>query len=181
MLRHAIGRLSSAARDQRGVRIDGDNPHVRIERGAGCPFGGEVERLAEQHNQVGALDDIGEGAERGIGDATRTLHDDGGCADRGFELSEQRTAAHAGQLRAGDDDGACAGRDGGEDFVGRCIIELCRRWLCRVRPNHGTLVHSGIEQIGRQAQVHWSGPARCRDADRFGDVAAERVRRARCP
>ena len=39
------------------------------------------------------LIEIGEGAERGVGDAARAFHDDGGRAGRGFELCEQRAAA----------------------------------------------------------------------------------------
>ena len=57
--------------------------------GPDAHFGGEVERLAEQHDQVGAPHQIGERAERGVGDAARALHDDGGRAGRGLELREQ--------------------------------------------------------------------------------------------
>ena len=80
------------ALDHGVVRIDRDHAHIRIERRARRPFGGEVERLAEQHDQVGAPDEVGEGAERGVGDAARALHDDGRGAGRGFELSEQGAA-----------------------------------------------------------------------------------------
>ena len=42
------------------VRIDGDDAYCRIELRRGRPFDGEIERLAEQHDQVGALCEIGE-------------------------------------------------------------------------------------------------------------------------
>ena len=84
-----LARSTSAASGSMAIRR-----HVRIERRAGRPLGGEVERLAEQHDQVGAPDQIGERAERGVGDAARAFHDDGGRAGRGFESGQQCAAAH---------------------------------------------------------------------------------------
>ena len=169
----------AGARDQRLVRIDGDDADLRIVGRCGRPSGGEVERLAEQHDQVGAANEIGEGAERGVGDAARAFHDDGGHAGRGFEVFQHGAARNAGKLRAGDDERPRGAGDGVEDVVRGGGGERNMRARVRLRPRHCALVDPRVQQVRRQADMHRSRPPCGRDADGLGDVMAERFGR-RC-
>ena len=162
------------ALDQRGLGIDRDQPHRRIERRAAHPLGGEIERLAEQNDQVGAAHQIGECAERRIRDAARAFEDDGGRLRRGFEPRQQRASAHIGKLRRREDDRPRRRRDCGQRCVRDGIAERRHRRRPRIRPHDRVALDALLQQVGRQAQMHRPRPTRGRDADRLADIAPER-------
>src|SRR4029077_16908910 len=108
--------LALRPRRQLCVRIDGDDLHVRVETRSGCPLERKIQRLAQQQHKIGALGQVGQRSERGIGQTARALQNDCRRAGRGFELCQQIASARARQLRAGKDERTFRGGEGGKNL-----------------------------------------------------------------
>ena len=158
------------AREQRRVGVDGDEAQLGIERTALAPLGGEIERLAEQHDQVGATTRSGKAPSvasampRGLSITT--------AGAPMAASSRSRIARPPGRhLRAGQHDRPLRSGDGGEDRIGVGLRQRGRRGFGRSGQTIGGS-RTAVEYVRRQAQMHRPGPARCGDADRLADVMA---------
>ena len=126
----------------------------------------EVVGFAEQQDQVGPAEHLGERAQARVVDAARALHADGGHARRGREPAQQRPARDSAKHGPGQDQRPLGAGERGERRIGRGIAERAHlgRELRRARPERRGVLERLLEQIERQAQVHGPG------APRFGDV-----------
>ena len=174
--------LARGAVHQRAFRIDRDEAAGGIDWRL-AELQREVERLAEQDDEVHAADQVVEGAEGRVVEASRAFHDAGGDLQRCFEARQQRAAGTVRQMRAGDQQRTRRAGDDVQDRVGRRVVQCDGRggevaWL---GPHRGVVGDVRIEQVGGKAQMHRTGTAGGGDADRLRDVGAERLGRRRGP
>ena len=178
----ALALLLRGALDQRDLRDRSRSPaRSGSNAGAGRPLDGEIERLAEQHDQIGARVHVGECAERRIRDAARAFQMTAGArsppraarAARGPHVT--RVAArrkHDRPLRRG---------DRGEHRVGDGAGEgRARDARARIRPADGvgsrpsrpagrTAGSDAPARAGPRWRCAW--PRRCRAPSVAADVA----------
>ena len=169
----SIALLAPRPRYEVGVGIDSNDPDRRIELGGGHPFDGEIERLAEQHDEIGALCDLAQRTQRRVREPARAFQNDCGRSGGGFKLRQQHALGRARQLRTGEYERPFGGGEQGNNFAAVGVAERSARGRFACRPCHGAFVQARVEQIGRQAQVNGPAPARQRDADGFADIVAE--------
>ncbi len=179
----AVATLADGAIDECCVGVDDDPTGGGIDRGRLAELQREVERLAEQDDHVGATDRIGEGAERGVVEASRTFDDGSGDVRGVLETREKIAAGGVGKRRAGEHERTPRCRDDTEDRAGGGIVQCdrCGGECTRVRPGDSFGWNRRVEQIGRQAEMHRAGAAGTCDADGFRDVSGERFGGGRCP
>ena len=169
----SIALLAPRPRYEFRVRIDSNDPDCRIELGGGHPFDGEIERLAEQHDEIGALCDLAQRTQRRVRESARAFQNDCRRSGGGFKFRQQHALGRARQLRTGEYERPFGGGEQRKNFAAVGVAERSAwdRFACR--PRHGAFVQARVEQIGRQAHVNGPAPARQRDADGFADVMAE--------
>ena len=122
----------------------------------------EVVGLAQQKDQVGPAEHLGERAQARVVDAARALHADRGHARRGREPAQQRPARDRAKRGAGQDQRPLGAGQRGERRIGRGIAERAHlgRELRRARPEDGAVLERLLEQIEREAQMHGAGTPR---------------------
>ncbi len=172
----ALALLAGDALDHGGLGIDDDEPAGGIDERRLAEAQGEIVRLAEQDDQVGLAQHLGEGAEPGIVDAARALHRHDRHAGGGLELREQRQIAGMAELRAGEDQGRVPLRQAPPGCgIGRRQPSGC----CGARSDAAATAGAparprpSLQQVERQAQMHRPRPA--------GHARCARPRRARRP
>ena len=111
----AFALLALHALDHGRVGVDGDEPAGRIDERRIAEAQREIVRLAEQHDQIGLLQHLGEGAEARIVDAARAFHRHDGNAERVLELRAAAQIAGMAELRAGQDQRAAGAGQRRED------------------------------------------------------------------
>ena len=181
--RDALAAFANRAVKQCGLGVDDDPAAGGIDRRRLAELQREVERLAEQDDQIGAPDCIGERTECRVIEAARAFHDGGRDPRRGFDPRQQIATGTIGQCGTGEQERSLRGRDDIQDGVGHRFAKRDRRrseCAC-LWPGKGVARDSRVQQIGRQAEMHRTGPAGTRDPDRLGDILAECLRGRRGP
>ncbi len=113
---HGIALLAPRPRHEFGVRIDGNDSYRRIELGGGHPFDREIERLAEQHNEIGALCHVAQRTERRVREPARAFQNDRRRSCCGFKLRQQHAPGRARQLRTGENERPFGGGEQAKEF-----------------------------------------------------------------
>ena len=170
--------LAHRAFGDRAFGVDHHEAAGGIDRRGSAEFQGEIQRLAQQDDQVGAFRHVGEGAERRVVEAARAFDDAGRHLQRCFQLRQQLASAAVGQLRPGDQQrpsGACQDR---QHRV--CCRIVQRHWFggecAGVGPADRIAGDACIQQIGWQAEMHRPGPSGFGDAQRLRDILAQAFR-----
>ena len=83
--------------------------------------------LAEQNDQIGAPDCIGECTECGVIEAARAFHDGGRDLRRGFDPRQQIATGTIGQRGTGEQERSLRGRDDIKDGIGHRFAKRDRR------------------------------------------------------
>ena len=122
----ALASFPDCTIDQSSLGVDDDPAAGRIDRRRLAELQREVERLAEQDDQVGAADRIGESAECCVVEAAWAFHDGGRDLRRRFDAREQITSGTIRQLRAREQERPLRRGNDAEDGVGRRIREADR-------------------------------------------------------
>ena len=119
--RQTAAKFLLRACDQRWLGIDADQAARRRDDRRLGPLECEIERLAEEHDQIGPLEQLRKRSKRRIADAARAFHDDDGGLHRLLEFGKQRPAMRSREMRRGNDQRRCGLGDRVEHGIGQRI------------------------------------------------------------
>ncbi len=168
-----IRHLREPRRD-RLLRLDRNKPAARIERRRPAEPQGEIERLAEEHDEVRLAKHLRVAAERGIVDAARTFHRDHRAPKRVLQRGDEGAAAPRAQRRRCDDQRPLRGGDLAENpFRLGCAKDIGSAAKAAAAGHCAGSSTRLLQHVERQTHMHRAGSAGARDPHGAGDVVGE--------
>ncbi len=161
--------------DELDIGIDDDEITLGVDRGRIAEFQREIERFAEEHDQIGFLQLLREGAETRIVEAARAGHADDGDVQFRFECPLRRPSPRRAQMRPDQDQGPLGSLERRQDRIGGNVRErlFFRGEIVGVRPKDRIVLDDLFQHVRGQAEMDRPGAARGRDLDGQGDVVAD--------
>ena len=173
--------LAYSAGNKRTIGIEHDHASGFIGYRWLQPAHGEVERLPQEHGEVGSAHHLGECADRCVGYAARALEHHGGNTRRLLELGEQCATLGVRQVWTGEDQGAHRRVQCREHGIGDTLVQRDAEPPFRFGPRDEIAANGLIQQVRGKAQVDRTRPPRARHVDRATYVLRKRGGRAGHP
>ena len=177
-------RRASGARDQGDIGIN-HNPVAACRDNRGIAEAQrEIQRFAEQHNQVCLREHFGKCAQAGVVDAARTFHADHRSAQRVLQLRGQRASARSAKPRRSKQQGPPGLVHFSHKLAGGCAEQIhgCGQIVWRGgRRVQIAFGHHLLKQIGGQADMHGTRTSRACKPESAGQIFAQSGSRVRGP